>query len=358
MVKEDRSDWVAVQPEFASAPLGDAIRPATTAFQYFQRDKTDQVKAEMMMGGVAFDVGRFSRSMRDKWREADPDQRAYYEGLGRDDAARFARESHEADIAQLERVRQKQLDRNMLILDEDVDGRNTRRKHTKSLKKKAKQSKKQNAARSSIIDNADKNEAEFQDESDDPESEVSYDSDDSDEPKEKKVTAPRKLSQAAIEKRDQAKAEKESKEVYVAQRQEELRLDRAKQAKLRLDFLLQQSDIFSHFGNVKEESARYGRQAAAAAALKKKEAGSRRAADGDAADGVDAADLEEVEAAATYLMAQPTTMGFGKMRPYQLEGLNWMIRLQENGVNGILADEMVSAIFRNGLSSDTNTLIS
>ncbi|GMH92811.1 hypothetical protein TL16_g12458, partial [Triparma laevis f. inornata] len=29
-----------------------------------------------------------------------------------------------------------------------------------------------------------------------------------------------------------------------------------------------------------------------------------------------------------------------KMRPYQLEGLNWMIRLQEHGVNGILADEM------------------
>mmetsp|Transcript_24578 Transcript_24578/g.50608 ORF Transcript_24578/g.50608 Transcript_24578/m.50608 type:complete len:1255 (-) Transcript_24578:97-3861(-) len=28
------------------------------------------------------------------------------------------------------------------------------------------------------------------------------------------------------------------------------------------------------------------------------------------------------------------------MRQYQLEGLNWMIRLQENGVNGILADEM------------------
>jgi SNF2 family DNA or RNA helicase len=27
-------------------------------------------------------------------------------------------------------------------------------------------------------------------------------------------------------------------------------------------------------------------------------------------------------------------------RNYQLEGLNWMIRLQENGINGILADEM------------------
>lgn len=29
-----------------------------------------------------------------------------------------------------------------------------------------------------------------------------------------------------------------------------------------------------------------------------------------------------------------------KMRDYQLQGLNFMIRLYENGVNGILADEM------------------
>ena len=30
----------------------------------------------------------------------------------------------------------------------------------------------------------------------------------------------------------------------------------------------------------------------------------------------------------------------GTMRPYQLAGLNWMIRLRHNGLNGILADEM------------------
>ena len=27
-------------------------------------------------------------------------------------------------------------------------------------------------------------------------------------------------------------------------------------------------------------------------------------------------------------------------REYQLEGLNWMVRLMDNGINGILADEM------------------
>ena len=28
------------------------------------------------------------------------------------------------------------------------------------------------------------------------------------------------------------------------------------------------------------------------------------------------------------------------MRDHQLEGLNWMIKLYDNGINGILADEM------------------
>ena len=28
------------------------------------------------------------------------------------------------------------------------------------------------------------------------------------------------------------------------------------------------------------------------------------------------------------------------MRPYQVHGLNWMIKLYDNGISGILADEM------------------
>jgi SNF2 family DNA or RNA helicase len=31
----------------------------------------------------------------------------------------------------------------------------------------------------------------------------------------------------------------------------------------------------------------------------------------------------------------------GELRDYQIRGLNWMISLYENGINGILADEMV-----------------
>lgn len=35
----------------------------------------------------------------------------------------------------------------------------------------------------------------------------------------------------------------------------------------------------------------------------------------------------------------------GEMRDYQIRGLNWMISLYENGINGILADEMVNNSF-------------
>ena len=42
-----------------------------------------------------------------------------------------------------------------------------------------------------------------------------------------------------------------------------------------------------------------------------------------------------------YLNSQPKTLAdHCKMRKYQLEGLNWMIKLHDHGINGILADEM------------------
>eukprot|EP00698_Gefionella_okellyi_P005427 TRINITY_DN14974_c0_g1_i1.p1 TRINITY_DN14974_c0_g1~~TRINITY_DN14974_c0_g1_i1.p1 ORF type:complete len:1108 (-),score=308.38 TRINITY_DN14974_c0_g1_i1:24-3347(-) len=42
----------------------------------------------------------------------------------------------------------------------------------------------------------------------------------------------------------------------------------------------------------------------------------------------------------TRLIAQPPCVKGGAMRAYQLDGLNWLIRLYEKGINGILADEM------------------
>ena len=37
---------------------------------------------------------------------------------------------------------------------------------------------------------------------------------------------------------------------------------------------------------------------------------------------------------------QPANLIGGQLMPYQLEGLQWLLSLWENGLNGILADEM------------------
>jgi SNF2 family DNA or RNA helicase len=40
-----------------------------------------------------------------------------------------------------------------------------------------------------------------------------------------------------------------------------------------------------------------------------------------------------------YLVKEPA-MFEGQLKSYQLKGLNWLINLYEQGINGILADEM------------------
>lgn len=47
----------------------------------------------------------------------------------------------------------------------------------------------------------------------------------------------------------------------------------------------------------------------------------------------------------------------GKLRDYQTRGLNWLISLYENGINGILADEMVCTSSQSKLLLHLNTFI-
>lgn len=42
----------------------------------------------------------------------------------------------------------------------------------------------------------------------------------------------------------------------------------------------------------------------------------------------------------SYMLFTQTCIVGGTMRPYQLEGLNWLIKLHDSNINGILADEM------------------
>ena len=143
------------------------------------------------------------------------------------------------------------------------------------------------------------------------------------------------MSQKQLEFRAKQQQAKADKDQYIAERQQDLRKEKSSQAKRRLEFLLKQSGIFSHFGRVKEDTARFGIKTATSS--KEGDGAVRRStAQEDEAEELEEADEHD----ATFLTQQPSTLAHGQMRDYQLEGLNWMIRLQENGVNGILADEM------------------
>ena len=313
---EDRSDWVAVAPDASSAPTTHQIRKTQTAYQFFQRDAAEEIRREY---GKISDIAEYGRLVKSKWECLSDDRRAYYQDLHRQDASRFAQESHQADVAALARREKMRQEENALMNAEGEYGkRMTRRKFQK----------KQRAEDEDYVDSSEG--------SWDSQAESEEDSDAPKKKKKKKKAPPRQVSQKQMEYREKVRQEKQDKEAYIAGRQEDLRKERSSQAKRRLEYLLKQGgNIFSHFGNVKEDTARYG--------IKKADQGRDQSTPGvrrgEADDDQDEAALEEAdEHEATYLSAQPTTLGFGKMREYQLEGLNWMIRLQENGVNGILAD--------------------
>jgi len=52
------------------------------------------------------------------------------------------------------------------------------------------------------------------------------------------------------------------------------------------------------------------------------------------------------------ILKQPNILVGGKLKEYQLKGLQWMVSLYNNRLNGILADEMVSQIFTDDLVSE------
>ncbi|KAL3508055.1 hypothetical protein ACH5RR_033437 [Cinchona calisaya] len=108
--------------------------------------------------------------------------------------------------------------------------------------------------------------------------------------------------------------------------------DMNNKGKGRLKYLIQQTELFAHFAKGEQSTSQ------------KKTKGRGRHASKVTEEEEDEECLKEEEdglsgTGNTRLVAQPSCIQ-GKMRDYQLAGLNWLIRLYENGINGILADEM------------------
>ncbi|KAF9552389.1 SNF2 family DNA-dependent ATPase [Agrocybe pediades] len=61
---------------------------------------------------------------------------------------------------------------------------------------------------------------------------------------------------------------------------------------------------------------------------------------GNKGDPIDVEEEAEQEAGDLPIFQQPELITGAKLKPYQLEGLQWMVSLDQNGISGILADEM------------------
>uniref|UniRef100_A0A7S0ZEU4 Uncharacterized protein n=1 Tax=Timspurckia oligopyrenoides TaxID=708627 RepID=A0A7S0ZEU4_9RHOD len=106
---------------------------------------------------------------------------------------------------------------------------------------------------------------------------------------------------------------------------------KAKNMRDRMNYLLSQSKIFEHFmGNRSEAKAKDADATTGS--------GRRRMTEKEEDDILLADETYEI-VSTTRLSAQPPNIK-GTMRPYQVEGLNFLIGLFERGINGILADEM------------------
>ncbi|XP_055382405.1 chromatin-remodeling complex ATPase chain Iswi [Condylostylus longicornis] len=122
---------------------------------------------------------------------------------------------------------------------------------------------------------------------------------------------------------------------------DKIEMDRGK----RFDFLLKQTEIFSHFMSGAKPGG--GKKGAVGRPKKKDKEFSKE--DNPADHRHRKTEQEEDEELLAEEFAEKALFRFeqspayikgGEMRDYQIRGLNWMISLYENGINGILADEM------------------
>jgi len=148
----------------------------------------------------------------------------------------------------------------------------------------------------------------------------------------------REIKRAAAQ--NARKDKQEEKKHLEEQRDEQNRAvdeDTSRTAKARLKFLLEQTELYTHFMSPTKGAksphetgkGKGGRRGHGVAEQEEDETLLKEALD----------DEEPSHQHYSRLIVQPPSIT-GKMREYQLEGLNWLIKLYENGINGILADEM------------------
>lgn len=166
-------------------------------------------------------------------------------------------------------------------------------------------------------------------------------------------TQQNKQSVPCLSKKEQEDLLKEDEKLYEEQRGQQIKsleevkeslaedpsLSSKSKSERRMTFLMAQSEVFTQF--LMGGSTAIGKEMFSRS---KSGGSSRRAGDDDckrdSRKAHEMIDLDSGHTRVTRIMHQPKSIEFGTMKPYQVEGLNWMVRLHDSGVNGILADEM------------------